>query len=92
MTKEAEQAPAAMVTNKRAAQRLATMKEVRRLIGELDPEAALRMDKAARGRVPNAKRADDALAFLAEAVASLAAIAVEQSKPRKRGRPPKIAQ
>jgi len=90
MTKEAQQIAAGMV-NERAAQRQRTMEEVRRLIGEIDPAAALRMDKAGSGRIPNAKMPAEAITFLAEAVASLAAIVAQQPRPRKPGRPRKTA-
>jgi len=68
------------------------MREVRRLVGEIDPEAAARMDRAGGGRAPSAKSPDRQVAFLAEAVKVLAAAVLEQSKPRRRGRPPKVAQ
>jgi hypothetical protein len=86
MTKEAQQAAAAMV-NKRAAQRHETLAEIRRLIQEIDHGAALRMDVASSGRVPSAKQPDRQIHFLAEAVLALA----KQSRPRKPGRPRKDA-
>jgi hypothetical protein len=82
MTKEAIEAAKAMV-DKRAVQRHETMQEIRRLIQEIDPGAALRMDVASSGRVPSTKQPDRAIHFLAEAVLALA----KQSRPRKPGRP-----
>lgn len=87
MTEEAQ--PQAMSAQGYPARRQETMREVRRLIEEIDPEAAVRMDKAGRGRTPSTKEPDRGVAFLAEAVAVLAAAEVEQNKPRKRGRPRK---
>jgi class 3 adenylate cyclase len=88
MTKEAEQIGAAQV-NQYAAQRQRTLEEVRRLIGEIDPAAALRMDTAGSGRIPSSKEPDRSVAYLAEAVRALATAAAEQPKPRKPGRPRK---
>jgi hypothetical protein len=91
VTQEAQRQAQAAAAAGYPARRIEAMREVRRLIEEIDPEAAVRMDKAGRGRTPSTKEPDRGVAFLAEAVAVLAAAVVEQAKPRKRGRPPKAS-
>jgi hypothetical protein len=68
--------------------------EIRDVLEKHDPEAGVRLRKAANSDTlpASVKQPDDFAAYLAECVASLARLVDRELTPRKRGRPRKTAQ